>query len=141
MAGGSCQNSLRVAQWVLGVPNVTVYFGCVGSDGFAAELETKARSDGVNVRYQHHETEPTGTCAVLITDHHRSLCANLAAATKFTIDHIQTAENKKLLDGAAFVYITGFFLTSSAETTIAVAKQCHAKNVTFLVNLSAPFIS
>lgn len=134
-------NTLRVAQWLLRKPRVTVFFGSVGTDEFAAKLEEKARSDGVNIRNQQHEAEPTGTCAVLLTNHHRSLCANLAAATKFTIDHIRTPENKKLLDAASFVYITGFFLTSSAETTLEAAKQCHARDVPFLMNLSAPFVS
>lgn len=141
MAGGSCQNSLRVAQWILGKPKVAVFFGSVGTDECAEKLSEKALSDGVNVRYQQHDSEPTGTCGVLITGHHRSLCANLAAANHFTIDHIRSPENKKILEAAKFVYITGFFLTASAETVLDVAKSSHARDIPFIMNLSAPFIS
>lgn len=130
-----------MAQWVLRKPRVAVFFGSVGTDDFAAKLEEKARLDGVDVRYQQQEDVPTGTCAVLLTHHHRSLCANLAAANKFTIDHIRTPENKKILESASYVYVTGFFLTSSPETALEAAKHCHAKNIPFLMNLSAPFVS
>lgn len=141
MAGGSCQNSLRVAQWILRKPKLTVFFGCVGIDEYSKKLEEKAIEDGVNVRYQRHESEPTGTCAVLITGHHRSLCANLAAANNFTVDHINLPENKKFLENAKYFYVTGFFLTASTETVMEVAKIAHAHNLPFLMNLSAPFIS
>lgn len=141
MAGGSCQNTLRVAQWILKKPKVAVFFGCVGSDECAEKLAEKALSDGVNVRYQKHDSEPTGTCGVLITGHHRSLCANLAAANHFTIDHIETPDNKALLEAAKIVYITGFFLTASAETALHVAKSCHTRDIPLTMNLSAPFVS
>lgn len=83
-----------------------MFFGCVGVDKYSKILEDKARSEGVNVRYQYTETTSTGTCAVLITGHHRSLCANLAAANLFTIDHINSMENRKYLDNAEFFYIS-----------------------------------
>lgn len=106
IAGGSVQNALRVAQWILEKPNVTTFFGCVGTDKYSKILEDKARTDGVNVNYQYVEDKPTGTCAVLITGNHRSLCANLAAAESFTIDHLRKPENKKLIDAAQFYYIS-----------------------------------
>lgn len=62
MAGGSCQNSLRVATWILGKKNcskVATFFGCVGVDDFAQKLEEKARADGVNVIYQYNDLLPT----------------------------------------------------------------------------------
>lgn len=106
IAGGSVQNALRVCQWVLNKPKVTTFFGCVGEDKYSKILEEKARSNGVNVCYQYHDNEPTGTCAVLITGKHRSLCADLSAANCFTIDHIQKAENRKLIENAQFYYIS-----------------------------------
>lgn len=141
IAGGACQNTLRVAQWILRKPKVAVFFGCVGIDECADKLSEKAISDGVDVRYQQNDSEPTGTCGVLLTGHHRSLCANLAAANHFTIDHIRTAENKKILESAKFIYITGFFLTASSKTVLDVAKSCHARDIPFIMNLSAPFIT
>lgn len=49
IAGGATQNSIRVAQWMLGVPGATSYFGCVGSDHHAEQLRKVAEKDGVNV--------------------------------------------------------------------------------------------
>ena len=34
--------------------------GCVGKDEFSEILETKAKSEGVNVKYQYIEKESTG---------------------------------------------------------------------------------
>lgn len=106
IAGGSVQNSLRVAQWILEKPNVATYFGCVGRDKYSKILEDKARKDGVNVQYQYVDNKPTGTCAVLITGNHRSLCANLAAAECFTIEHLRKPENKKLIESALYYYVS-----------------------------------
>lgn len=141
LAGGSCQNTLRVAQWILRKPKVATFFGCVGNDEYARKLEEKARADGVNVVYQRNESLPTGTCAVALTGHHRSLCANLAAANSFTIDHIVEPKNREILNNAKYFYVTGFFLTASAATIQAVAKHANSHNATFLMNLSAPFLA
>lgn len=140
-AGGSVQNSLRVAQWVLEKPNCTVFFGSVGKDDFSKILAEKARADGVNVRYQYQADHPTGTCGVLVTGHHRSLCAYLAAANHFTIDHIELPENRKYIEHAEYFYISGFFLTVSPPTIQAIAKHALATNRLFMMNLSAPFLS
>ena len=50
IAGGATQNSTRVAQWILGKPNVTAYMGCVGDDENRRILEEKATNAGVNVK-------------------------------------------------------------------------------------------
>ncbi|XP_050308881.1 uncharacterized protein LOC126745192 [Anthonomus grandis grandis] len=141
IAGGSVQNTLRVCQWLVGKPNTTTFFGSVGEDNFAKILYEKAVTDGVNVKYQYTDKEPTGTCAVLITDHHRSLCANLGAANLFTIDHIKKAENRKILENALFYYISGFFLTVSPPSIMETAKIALERDRPLAFNLSAPFIS
>ncbi|EDV98687.1 adenosine kinase isoform X2 [Drosophila grimshawi] len=141
LAGGSVQNSFRIAQWILGQPNVAVFFGCVGKDRYADILRQKAREAGVNAHYQISEETPTGTCAVLITGTHRSLCANLAAANRFTIDHLEQPVNKSLIENALYYYISGFFLTVNPPSIMRVAATAHAKQRPFLMNLSAPFIS
>lgn len=87
-------------------PNVAVFFGCVGDDSYSKILEEKARTNGVNVQYQYTKEVPTGTCGVLITGTHRSLCANLSAANHFTTDHINKIENKSYLDKAEYFYIS-----------------------------------
>lgn len=110
IAGGSAQNTSRVIQWVVQKPNVVTYFGCVGKDGFADILESIAKETGVNVRYQYDVAHPTGTCAVLITGNDRSLCADLAAANHFTIEHIRKPENVALIEKAQYFYITVGFV-------------------------------
>lgn len=141
IAGGSVQNSLRVCQWMLQRPNTAVFFGCIGHDSYGDILDERARSNGVDVHYQRTHDAPTGTCGVLITGTQRSLCANLAAANHFTIDHLLKPEKQKLIDNAEYFYISGFFLTVSPPSIQHIAQHAHKHKRTFLMNLSAPFIS
>lgn len=89
-------------------PKVAVYMGCVGKDKYSKILEDKAKDNGLKLRYQYTDKEPTGTCAVLITNNGkcRSLCANLAAANCFSPSHIEEPENKKCIEEANFYYIS-----------------------------------
>ncbi len=98
IAGGSAQNTIRVAQWMLQSPGGTAYFGAVGNDDFGRTLEEYATSDGVLVNYQHTPDVPTGTCAVLIHGGERSLVANLAAANTFTDAHLKTTESQAIIN-------------------------------------------
>lgn len=43
IAGGSVQNTMRVAQWFLEKPYITTYFGCVGRDKYSDILKERAR--------------------------------------------------------------------------------------------------
>jgi len=139
IAGGATQNSIRVAQWVLGKKNLTSYMGCVGEDSSRKILEEKAREAGVNVRYQVSE-KPTGRCAVLITDQNRSLVTKLDAANHFTVSHLEEETNWELVKTAKVVYSAGFFLTVSVDSMLRVAKYCAQNNRTYCLNLSAPFL-
>lgn len=139
IAGGATQNSIRVAQWILGLKNATAYFGCVGKDESARILEEKAREAGVNVVYQTSDF-PTGRCAVLITGHDRSLVTKLDAANHFTVSHLEDEANWSVVAGADTVYSAGFFLTVSVDSMIKAAKHCAETNKTYCMNLSAPFL-
>lgn len=141
-AGGATQNSLRVAQWILGQPKASTFFGSVGRDKYSEMLEIKCQEAGVNVCYQFHDQEPTGTCAVVITDKgkNRSLCANLAAANCFSKAHLDDAENWNLVTKARYYYISGFFLTVNPESILKVAQHASQENKVFMMNLSAPFL-
>merc|ERR1712055_142717 len=140
IAGGATQNSIRVAQWVLGQKYATSYFGCVGKDNYGETLEAKAKEAGVNVQYQISTEFPTGRCAVLITGQDRSLVTKLDAANHFTVDHLEDGDNWKLVSSAKCVYSAGFFLTVSVESMLKVAKYCSRNNRTYCLNLSAPFL-
>jgi adenosine kinase len=122
-------------------PNVATFFGAVGKDKYAETLKQKAVEAGVNVKYQHHPDVKTGTCAALIFDEYRSLCAHLAAANCFTKDHLDIPENRELVEKANFYYIAGFFLTVCPPAIMEVAKYAAEHDKPFMMNLSAPFIS
>jgi adenosine kinase len=109
--GGATQNSMRIAQWLIGVPNAATFMGCIGRDKFGEILETKVKEEGVNGRYMYSDTEPTGTCAVCLTGKHRSLVAYLAAANKFDKSHLTVPENWALVEKAHYFYMAGFPLT------------------------------
>lgn len=141
IAGGSVQNTLRVCQWILKSPDVTVFFGAVGEDDYSKKLEKRARGDGVDVRYQKKAEFETGKCAVLITGKHRSLIADLGAANNFSEDHIHQKDNFQIVQNADFYYISGFFLTVSPPSIMTVAKIAQERNKPLIMNLSAPFIS
>jgi len=139
IAGGATQNSIRVAQWIIGKPKATSYFGCVGNDDTMKKLVQKAEEAGVNVKYQISE-HPTGRCAVLITGQDRSLVTKLDAANHFNVSHLEDSANWKLTEAAAVVYSAGFFLTVSVDSMLKVAKHCAVNNRTYCINLSAPFL-
>ncbi|XP_063814719.1 adenosine kinase isoform X1 [Pseudophryne corroboree] len=156
-AGGSTQNSVKVAQWMIQKPyKVATFFGCIGTDKFGEILKKKAEEAHVDAHYYEQSEQPTGTCAACITgdnrnnkttltlDTHfsRSLVANLAAANCYDkTKHLDLKENWQLVEKAKVYYIAGFFLTVSPESILKVATQSSEHNKIFCMNLSAPFIS
>jgi adenosine kinase len=140
IAGGAGQNSIRVAQWIIQIPESTAYFGAIGQDGFGETLEKCALDDGVKVLYQKNGEVPTGTCAVLINNKERSLIANLSAANTFSVSHLEAPASKDALNAAKIIYITGFFTTVSMDSILHVTKHAVENNKIVTFNLSAPFL-
>ncbi|CAO1617903.1 unnamed protein product [Parajaminaea phylloscopi] len=139
IAGGASQNAARCAQYVLPA-NSTAYFGCVGEDDLANQLRAANDKEGLRSVYQVKKDVATGSCAVVITGHDRSLCTNLGAAEKFTKDHLESAEAQELIKKAKYFYMEGYFLTHGLESALVLAKHGKANGQPFAVNLSAPFI-
>ncbi|XP_067101365.1 LOW QUALITY PROTEIN: adenosine kinase b [Osmerus mordax] len=142
-AGGSTQNSVKIAQWMIQEPHkVATFFGCIGHDSFGEILKQKAEEAHVDAHYYEQSAEPTGTCAACITGDNRSLVANLAAANCYKKEnHLDLGSNWELVEKAKVYYIAGFFLTVSPESVLKVAKHASENNKIFGLNLSAPFIS
>ncbi|KAI9272531.1 Ribokinase-like protein [Sporodiniella umbellata] len=142
VAGGAAQNTARGAQYFL-PPKSVVYVGCVSDDDFADTMKKAAEADGLTTRYEITKEAATGTCAVLITGHDRSLVANLAAAEKLQPSFIKKAENWKLVEEAQYYYFGGFCITHDGgyESAIAVSEHAAKNNKSFALNLSAPFLS
>lgn len=140
IAGGATQNSIRVAQWMLGTAGCTAYMGCIGNDDYGEQLQKKASEDGVLVHYQRTTESPTGTCAVLVNGGERSLVANIGAANNFTVSHLETETSQEIINRAKVVYIAGFFLTVSIDSILKIATSAVENNKIFTMNLSAPFL-
>ena len=139
VAGGAAQNMARCAQYVL-PEGSTAYIGAVGKDQLADQLRAANDREGVQSVYQVVDGTPTGSCAVVITGHDRSLCTNLGAAEKFNKSHLSAPETQTVLDAAGFYYVGGFFLSHGVESAVELAKRAKASNKPFSFNLSAPFI-
>lgn len=141
IAGGATQNSARVCQWILQKPKSVAYAGCVGKDKYADQLKASATADNVDVCYKVVEDVPTGTCAVLVNGKERSLCANLAAANNYSVDHLESAEMQEKMKAASLYYNAGFFLTvDEGKSALKMSKHANEAGKTYCLNLSAPFI-
>ncbi|XP_049615204.1 adenosine kinase isoform X6 [Syngnathus scovelli] len=106
-AGGSTQNSVKIAQWMIQKPHkVATFFGCIGTDRFGEILKKKSEEAHVDARYYEQSCEPTGTCAACITGDNRSLVANLAAAQCYKKEqHLDLDSNWDLVTKAKVYYI------------------------------------
>jgi len=139
-AGGAAQNSIRAAQWMLQVPGATSYVGCIGNDEYGAQMKKEAERGGVTTHYLVDQQTKTGTCAVLIVEKERSLVAYLGAAEKYSKDHFDSPAIQAVVHKASYFYCTGFFLTVSLQSLIALGEHAKQTNKHFLMNLSAPFL-
>uniref|UniRef100_A0A0N5BT03 Adenosine kinase n=1 Tax=Strongyloides papillosus TaxID=174720 RepID=A0A0N5BT03_STREA len=138
--GGSCQNSLRVCQWIVRKEKACTFFGTIGDDKNGETLKEKAMLAGVNVKYQINSSIRTGRCAALINDTHRSLVADLGAANTFTVHHLEEDTSVALINKAKFFYLSGFFLTVCPPAIQKIAGHAADNNKILCMNLSAPFI-
>lgn len=139
VAGGAAQNTARCAQYAL-PEGSTAYLGCVGNDDLANQLRAANDREGLQSVYQVNSETATGSCAVVITGHDRSLCTNLGAAEKFTKEHLESADAKAAIQAAQFYYLGGFFLTHGVESALSLAQHAKEAGKFFSMNLSAPFI-
>ena len=144
-AGGSVQNAMRTAQWMLGgvkAPSQVTYMGCVGRDDNMEKMKWSVENvSGVKAVYLVDETEPTGTCGVLVNNNgrNRSLVANLGAANHFKKSHLETHKHS-ILAKASIVYSSGFFITAAADSLEYLCQHVSREGSVFAFNLAAPFI-
>ncbi|PPR05601.1 hypothetical protein CVT26_009122 [Gymnopilus dilepis] len=140
VAGGASQNAARGAAYVLPAGSV-VFTGAVGDDDLAEQLKQANKREGLDQVYQVKKGEKTGACAVILTGHHRSLVTTLRVAEKFEKSHLTSPEVAPLIDNAKFFYMEGFFLTHGVESALHLSKTASDAGKTFVMNISAPFIS
>ncbi|KAK2466931.1 hypothetical protein APHAL10511_001189 [Amanita phalloides] len=140
LAGGAAQNTARAAAYVL-PPRSVVYTGCVGNDDLAEQLKLANKKEDVENLYLVKEGEKTGACAVIITEHHRSLVTTLRAAEMFDKAHLSSPAVTSAIDSAKLFYVGGFFLTHGTPSVVELGQKASAAGKTFVLNLSAPFIA
>ncbi|GFO44681.1 adenosine kinase [Plakobranchus ocellatus] len=140
IAGGATQNSVRVAQWLLGKHWATTFLGSAADDMYKHILEDSAHGVGVNVQYQIYPGEHTGVCAAIITGENRSLITELGAASKFCPSFLHKPDIWALVEAAQFYYVGGFLLTVSPEAVLEVSKHSSLQNKVCSSNLHAPFL-
>lgn len=58
-------------KWILNIPNVNFFMGCVGNDEYADIIMTKAEEVGLLTLLQTTDEASTATCATLLTDQNR----------------------------------------------------------------------
>ncbi|CDW73100.1 adenosine kinase [Stylonychia lemnae] len=138
--GGSSLNSVRSANYMLKNthPNKCAFFGSIGNDEVGKVLEKELEDTGVHAYLHKDQDTPTGSCAVLVHNKERTLCANLAACLKYPTTHLQS--NMQVLEKAAFLYTSGFFITSNFEALLEYVKFAADNNKPLGFNLSATFL-
>ncbi|KAM5444632.1 adenosine kinase [Microsporum ferrugineum] len=137
--GGAAQNTARGAQYMLPKDSV-LYIGCVGKDKYADILRESCAKAGIRVEYRVDDVQPTGRCGVIITGHNRCLVTHLAAANEYKLDHLKLPQIWDLVEKAQFYFVGGYHLTVCVPAILALAEEAAAKNKTFILSLSAPFI-
>ncbi|OBZ68567.1 Adenosine kinase [Grifola frondosa] len=110
------------------------------NDELAVQLKAANKREGLDEVYLVKKGEKTGACAVVITDHNRSLVTTLRAAEKFEKEHLSSPQVAKLIDAAKVFYVEGYFLTHGIESALDVSKKASETGRVFVLNLSAPFI-
>jgi len=101
-------------------------------------LKDNLVADGMTANMHVQEDTPTGTCAVIVVNKDRTLCANLAAACKYQTSHLEA--NMDALAKAKIIYTTSFFITSNVEALMKVANYATENDIPMGFNLSAVFL-
>eukprot|EP01105_Mastigella_eilhardi_P012214 TRINITY_DN2802_c0_g1_i1.p1 TRINITY_DN2802_c0_g1~~TRINITY_DN2802_c0_g1_i1.p1 ORF type:complete len:550 (-),score=182.50 TRINITY_DN2802_c0_g1_i1:91-1740(-) len=138
--GGSALNAMRAFQWMSQRPFQSAFIGSVGQDSNGQLLKRIVAEAGVTSLFMETTAEPTGVCAVLVTDKERNLVTNLGAAEKFQHNHYLSPLVQKYVTDAKVLYTEGFFLTVSCESLVAIGEHASATNKPFAFNLSAEFL-
>ncbi|MEM1068278.1 MAG: adenosine kinase [Planctomycetota bacterium] len=134
-AGGSAANT------IVGIADLggsAAYVGKVGDDEVGTFFLDEMRKLGITIDVS-PASEPTGTCAVLITDDaQRTMLTHLGATATLTEQDIQ----ESLIEAAKYVYIEGYLLTGPSTKAAAYRAMDLAKKHGTKIALTAsdPFL-
>eukprot|EP00092_Neocalanus_flemingeri_P013201 GFUD01014228.1.p1 GENE.GFUD01014228.1~~GFUD01014228.1.p1 ORF type:complete len:406 (+),score=85.44 GFUD01014228.1:369-1586(+) len=140
VGGGCALNTVRVFQWLSGVKNESVFLGGLGTDESGDILETIVNRDGVQTAFAKHQDLPTGHCIALVDGAERTLCANLGAATKYDTSDLWNNSNMPIMQNTKVIYVEGYFLAHSFETSMELATFAQRNQITFVFNLCGEYV-
>lgn len=142
LAGGSTQNSIRVAQWIGQSPDSTVFIGSIGKDSSGEKLVETCLEGGVRPLYYESADRPTGACAVLVLDHERTMVTKLEAANDYKHAHTLKEEIQNVIQAAQIFYSASFFVTvpEGPESMLSIAEHACKNNKIYSLNFSATFL-
>lgn len=138
--GGSSLNTVRSANFMLKDTHAgkCAFFGSIGQDEVGQVLEKELEDNGIHAYFHKDQETPTGSCAVLVSNHNRTLCANLAACLKYPTSHLEA--NMAVLEKAALLYTSGFFITCNYEALLKYLAYATESNKPLAANLAATFL-
>ena len=140
-SGGGCAlNTVRVFQWLTGRRHSSVFLGGLGNDRSGGLLRDLVEADGVKTRLAVQAGLPTGHCIALVRGAERTLCANLGAATSYQLTDLWAGDNQALLHQAKVIYVEGYFLSHSPDTTLELALFAQRNKKTFVFNLCGEYV-
>jgi len=138
-SGGGCAlNTARVYQWLSGIRHDSMFLGGLGSDSSGETLESLVEADGVKTTFARHPSLPTGHCIALVRGQERTLCANLGAANIYEVSDLEA--NKERLLCTKAIYVEGYFLSHSFETSMELALFAQKHKITFVFNLCGEYV-
>jgi adenosine kinase len=103
-------------------------------------LDKLVRNDGVLTSFAINKDLPTGHCIALVNGDERTLCANLGAAEKYETSDLWTDKNLSLLKSIQVIYVEGYFMSHSFETTMELAVFERRNNITLVFNLCGEYV-
>lgn len=114
------------------------YIGSIGQDAYGENLTNALTEEHVKNDFYKTSEAKTGRCAVLIVDKERSLIADVAAAKKFPVSHMQAC--LPLVDQAKICYFSSFFLDSCKDAAQILVEHASNTGKVMAINLGATFL-
>ncbi|XP_076268419.1 adenosine kinase-like isoform X2 [Rhynchophorus ferrugineus] len=140
-AGGCCQNTLRMMQWILHKKGSAAIFGSVGIDPEADILKNTLANDGVITRYIEQTDLPTGKTIALVDGCYRCLVAHIGAAEVLPLQSLLSCENfPSVFASSDIILIETFFLTNRFETVKYIIELCLKNGKQLVCNLGGEYI-
>jgi len=136
-AGGTGQNTLSVAQWMMGKSGETAIIGAVGNDKNSILLKTMMEANGVQCLFQEVSDKSTATVIVFNWMKKRSFIASLGASGFFDFGQWDSPLVYDHISRANAIYLSCFFLRHSDRVGLALAAECNRVGIPLVLGLSS----